>query len=235
MVAKQTKKQNVIIKGTKDGLTFFLNDQCSFEALTSELKEKLSERVNHVSNNQGEVKVKLVVGKRYLLDHQMEELREILYDNMSGIIDMVESDVVTKEEAFHFFKAKSIHRVAKIVRSGQVIECEGDLLLVGDVNPGGKVIARGNIYVLGKLLGSAHAGSGGDEDVIIFASLLQPRQIKIADTFWNVPEESTSHSQLLGCAFLNEESKVEMEELTKAMTKYPSLFHQFSDEKKYTT
>lgn len=238
MEEKQTKRNNVMIKGTKDGLTFFLNDQCSFEELTSELEEKLSERIHHVSHNQGEVKVNLVVGKRYLHDFQLEQLQEILYENMYGIVDAIDSDVVSKEEALEYLKKKSIHRIVRMVRSGQVVECDGDLLLVGDVNPGATVIAKGNIFILGKLLGSAHAGSDGNEKVMIFASLLQPTQLKIANTFWNIPEgetEDSQISQLHGCAFLNEQSQVEIEELTKAMTKYPYFFQFINDEKKYTS
>ena len=36
-----------------------------------------------------------------------------------------------------------------IVRSGQVVKAEGDLVVIGDVNPNGRVVAAGSIYVLG--------------------------------------------------------------------------------------
>ena len=43
--------------------------------------------------------------------------------------------------------------VARIIRSGQVLQVAGDLLLIGDVNPGGTVIAGGNIFIMGALKG----------------------------------------------------------------------------------
>ena len=48
-----------------------------------------------------------------------------------------------------------------IVRSGQVVKAEGDLVVIGDVNPNGRVVAAGSIYVLGRLKGIAHAGANG--------------------------------------------------------------------------
>lgn len=65
---------------------------------------------------------------------------------------------MTKDEANRLKAESEIISVAKIVRSGQVLETEGDLLLIGDVNPGGMVKAGGNIFILGSLRGIAHAG-----------------------------------------------------------------------------
>lgn len=57
------------------------------------------------------------------------------------------------------------------------MEVEGDLLLVGDVNPGGKVISTGNIYIMGNLYGIAHAGVMGDREAFITASYMKPTQL----------------------------------------------------------
>src|SRR5699024_6098067 len=66
-------------------------------------------------------------------------------------------------------------------RSGQVLRVEGDLLLIGDVNPGGKVVATGDIYIMGNLRGIAHAGINGNRKAIIAASYMKPTQLRIAD------------------------------------------------------
>ena len=65
------------------------------------------------------------------------------------------------------------------VRSGRVLEVPQDLVIIGDVNPGAEVCAGGNIVVLGKLRGIAHAGADGSERFII-ALDLQPQQLRIA-------------------------------------------------------
>lgn len=66
------------------------------------------------------------------------------------------------------------------VRSGQRIECEGDIVVMGDVNPGGEIIAGGNIVVFGKLKGLAHAGCSGRSDVRIAAVYMYPKQLRLS-------------------------------------------------------
>ncbi len=67
------------------------------------------------------------------------------------------------------------------LRSGQRIETEHSLIILGDVNSGADVVAGGDIIVLGALRGVAHAGafdeSGGGR--IIFAHHLEPTQLRI--------------------------------------------------------
>ena len=53
--------------------------------------------------------------------------------------------------------------------------------MLGDVNPGAKIIAKGNIVVLGSLKGNAYAGAAGDETAFVAALDMDPVQIKIGD------------------------------------------------------
>jgi septum site-determining protein MinC len=64
------------------------------------------------------------------------------------------------------------------VRSGVILHHPGHLFVLGDVNPGAEVRAEGNIVVLGRLKGTAHAGIGKTNGFII-AIRLEPQQIRI--------------------------------------------------------
>ncbi len=75
------------------------------------------------------------------------------------------------------------------VRSGEYIESPGDLLILGDVNPGAKVSAEGNIIIWGRLLGIAHAGSKGNSKSTISALQLRPLQLRIATKVARGPKE----------------------------------------------
>lgn len=77
------------------------------------------------------------------------------------------------------FDAKSIF-VAHTLRSGQRVECEGDIVVLGDVNDGAEVIAGGSIAVMGALRGLVHAGATGRNDVVIAANALMPKQLRIS-------------------------------------------------------
>ena len=75
------------------------------------------------------------------------------------------------------------------VRSGDRISSNGNLCIIGDVNPGAIVSAKKNIYVWGKLLGIAFAGKDGDKNASIASLYLKPVQLRIADVIAIGPKD----------------------------------------------
>ncbi len=66
-------------------------------------------------------------------------------------------------------------------RAGEVSRFPGNVVVVGNVNPGAQIIAHGDILVFGKLRGLAHAGAGGDATAVILAMSSSGPQLRIAD------------------------------------------------------
>jgi septum site-determining protein MinC len=77
----------------------------------------------------------------------------------------------------------------KTIRSGQSINYPGNIVIVGDVNPGAEIYAAGNIIVLGTLRGVVHAGTNGNEKAIIAAIKLEPQILQIGDIVTRSPED----------------------------------------------
>ena len=75
------------------------------------------------------------------------------------------------------------------VRSGDRISSNGNLCIIGDVNPGAMVSAKKNIYVWGKLLGIAYAGKTGNKNASIASLYLNPLQLRIADVIAIGPKD----------------------------------------------
>ena len=75
------------------------------------------------------------------------------------------------------------------VRSGDRISSNGNLCIIGDVNPGAIVSAKKNIYIWGKLLGIAFAGKGGNNNATIASLYLNPLQLRIADVIAIGPKD----------------------------------------------
>lgn len=73
----------------------------------------------------------------------------------------------------------TIHRGP--LRSGEHLQVEGSVLLLGDVNPGARISAGGHVLVWGRLRGIAHAGCQGNRQARIVALQLRPLQLRIAD------------------------------------------------------
>ena len=76
----------------------------------------------------------------------------------------------------------------KTIRSGQSISSDGNIVVIGDVNPGAEIIAKGDITVWGILGGIAHAGSDGNNYAKIRALKLNPVQIRIGEVFARRPD-----------------------------------------------
>lgn len=172
-------KQNVVIKGTKEGLVFHLDDTCSFDRLLEELQEKLE--TSHQQILTGPIiSITVKLGMRYVSTKQEQQIREILKKRGNLVVKAIESEVITKEEALRDKLASQVRVYARTVRSGQVIRHEGDLLLLGDVNPGALVMCTGNLFVLGALRGTGHAGCDGNQKCIVVAYEMFPTQIRIA-------------------------------------------------------
>ncbi|MBT9313369.1 septum site-determining protein MinC [Leptothoe kymatousa] len=81
------------------------------------------------------------------------------------------------------------------VRSGTEIRHPGSIVVLGDLNPGGSLVAAGDIFVWGRLRGVAHAGSEGNADCRIMALQMEPTQLRIADKVARAPEKPPAHYQ----------------------------------------
>ncbi len=80
------------------------------------------------------------------------------------------------------------------VRSGDRISSNGNLCIIGDVNPGAIVSAKKDIYVWGKLLGIAFAGKGGNNNASIASLYLNPLQLRIADVIAIGPKDKPKNN-----------------------------------------
>ncbi|MDF2835434.1 MAG: septum site-determining protein MinC [Paenibacillus sp.] len=196
-----TEKQHIMIKGVKEGLLFLLDDQCAFDALVAEMKHKL-EKTHQQLLTGPLVHIHVKLGSRIITDEQKEQLSSIIGAQGNLMIQSMESDPKTLPETGN--AARNLQVITSIVRSGQTLEHDGDLLLIGDVNPGGTILCTGDIYVMGALRGLAHAGIGGREDVIIATSLMRPTQLRIADVVSRPPEEWLTLDSAMEFAYLNE-------------------------------
>ncbi len=69
------------------------------------------------------------------------------------------------------------------LRSGQTVNYDGNILIIGDAHPGSEIIATGDITVWGILGGIAHAGSEGNITSKVRALKLNAIQLRIAGLY----------------------------------------------------
>ncbi|KKM09047.1 septum site-determining protein MinC [Clostridiales bacterium PH28_bin88] len=78
--------------------------------------------------------------------------------------------------------------IQRTIRSGQSVHYPGNIVIMGDVNPGAELVAGGNIVVMGHLRGVAHAGASGNENAVVAAFRLHPTQLRIANHITRAPD-----------------------------------------------
>lgn len=177
--------QRVQIKGVKEGLVFVLDDSCPFPDLLEELAQKLDGSHQQILTGPI-VHVQIRLGARIASEEEKNRLKGVFARKGNLLVQSIESSAAAaKNEPTE----APLRTMRCIVRSGQTIEHDGNLMIVGDVNAGGSVLASGDIYVLGSLRGLAHAGKDGDEAAIIAASHMRPTQLRIAGIISRPPDE----------------------------------------------
>jgi septum site-determining protein MinC len=166
----------VQVKGSAKGFSIQVFEP-EFQAIRNELTELIKE-------SKGFFKGAKFAGfqGRNLREEEEEQLLEIL---KTDFVMEEKEEAVDLEEAIETEAAPPppppMHVIGRTLRSGQRIDVEGDLVLMGDANPGSIITATGNIVVVGALRGIAHAGINGDQNVSISAYRLEPLQLRIAD------------------------------------------------------
>lgn len=174
----------VTIKGIGESLVFLFNDQCSFDEIVSDLKNKMSG--DHGQLFSGPLmQVNVQTGNLMLTPEQEDTLRHIFSAHSNLVVQGFkgangQSSIKKSSPLIHY----------GTIRSGQKVEHQGDLVVVGDINPGGEVIASGDIIVMGALRGLAHAGNQGDDRAIIAAVYFQPTQLRIDKVISRSPDTS---------------------------------------------
>lgn len=177
---------SVVIKGNKHGIVVVLDEKTDFEDLKSVIREKFEVSSKFFGNANMAVSFE---GRKLSNEEQREILDIISEASELNIVCVMDNDEVADQQFQNAIeqKLKSNNSTSEgqfykgTLRSGQVLEAESSIIVLGDVNPGGRIIAKGNVIVLGSLRGNVFAGANGNEDAFVVALEMNPMQIKIGD------------------------------------------------------
>lgn len=187
------KKAPVVIKGNKSGIRLVLDDELPFEDLLKAVEEKFESSRDFL----GDAQVALSFEGRELSEEEEAILLQCISEySKLDVVCVVDNDK-EREEYFtrsldeklrqlnsntgHFFKGN--------LRSGQVMEFETSIVILGDVNAGAQVVSTGNVVILGTLNGNVYAGASGKDDAFVVALKMNPVQIRIGDVIARSSDE----------------------------------------------
>ena len=197
--------QDVWIKGNRHGLELIVNSMGDFSDLLAVVEKKLASAQDFFAKattpptislkGQGVLssEQKNVLGgllQRYglCLEEHIEQVKELEPPQPTPVYELppfLSADEVTERQTLLVYKT---------LRGGQEVRYHGSVTVFGDVNPGARVFAEGDILVTGNNRGVLHAGVFGDDKAVITAGCLAGGQIRIADRIARAPEGAV-HSQ----------------------------------------
>jgi septum site-determining protein MinC len=176
----------IVIKGNKEGLNAIINMNhfSDFDDMLESLIDKLSKGKKFYKGST----LKITTELKYINEKESRKLKDILFDEFL-ISDCIfqDQDDATEKIFTGIYEGKTKF-LRKTIRSGQSINYLGNIVIVGDVNPGAEIYAAGNIIVIGTLRGSVHAGANGNDKAIIVAFKLEPQILKIGNIVTRSPE-----------------------------------------------
>jgi septum site-determining protein MinC len=181
---KHNMQRNILeFKGLKKGLYAIYKGADRFEDFLQALEGKL--------DGAGDFFAGACMAGVYGIE--LSEIEEdILGDLLKGRykmeikVPLLNKDTVSRSGIIADFGTRF---VKSTLRSGQSVSCEGNVVVLGDVNAGAEVEAGGSIVVMGSLRGTARAGVPDRNEAIISAISLQPTQLKIGKVVVRWPDE----------------------------------------------
>jgi septum site-determining protein MinC len=209
------KKNEVIIK---------IDVTADHKKVMANLKKKIPE----LKKLYKEDKTPILIKGKILSTKEKNEIKTLIQDaidvevrfegakalGLYGIQETYCREISTSETKFH----------RGSLRSGQRLEFEGSIVILGDVNSGAEVIAGdnivvvkggaeviagGNVVILGTLRGLAHAGANGNKSAIIAANSIETLQIRIANIVKEIERDEVDI--LKTYAYIEKDDKITME------------------------
>lgn len=170
------------------------------EAEQEQIIKDLTQKLPDLKNLYKDAKTPIRISGKVLKNKEIDEIKELVkseidveidFDTpkslgLSSITKTFKKDIAISETKFH----------KGSLRSGQKLETEGSIVIIGDVNSGAEVVASDNIVILGSLRGLAHAGAKGNKEAIIATGNLDAVQIRISNIIREINRnEEPSHTQ----------------------------------------
>jgi len=218
-----TAKQAITIKSRGDVINIMLDDVMDFATLEDALRKKVSAAKQFFEGADSQIAFKgrnlskeeearlvevittetTMVVTIHIADKELELKPPERIKKRAGDVDIPSKLKAEIPKNINYAASNTAYYQGGL-RSGQTIQFDGSVVLLGDVNPGGEVIAEGNITVLGALKGMAHAGANGNETCFVAALKFQPTQLRIANLIATVKKPKKGDPVKASVAYTND-------------------------------
>ena len=193
------------MRGTRKGLAVAL-EEGNWQELLRELDTRLDQASAFFRGSQ----VHLATGKREISQAELQQFMDVLVKYEIHLASLRTDSQSTAEAAQALGVRLALPEVSsepaanrgsmedlseglllhRTLRSGQLLQHPGHVVVIGDVNPGAEIIAGGDVVVWGRVRGTIHAGALGDNKATVCALELRPTQLRIGSHIATSPPDS---------------------------------------------
>ncbi len=191
-------RDSVVIKGNKAGMTVILDAEIAFDELIHAVEIKFKETARFWGNAQMTLTLE---GRILTAKEELQIVNTITENSGIEILCLIDTDAKRIERCEKALNEKLMELSSSTgqfykgtLRSGDVLESEASIVIIGDIENGARVAAKGNVIILGSLKGTVHAGVAGNSNAVVVAFEMAPDQVKISDMNF----QKTKSGKLLG-------------------------------------
>lgn len=202
--------RNISVNLRKNETIIKIEENAEMPNIIKDLKIRMSSLKKLYKNEKNPIRVTGKVIKNKEMDEIQDIIKEYLdvevtFDTpktlgLSSIVKTFNKEIEMSETKFH----------RGSLRSGQKMEVEGSIVVLGDVNSGAELMATDNIVVLGNLRGLAHAGAKGNKQAIIACGTLDAVQLRIANIVKELDRDEEIYRKQV-YIYINDEDKIIIE------------------------
>ena len=198
--------QYITINLKKDVIVMKLSEKATQADTIKSLKKKLPELKKLYQQE-----TQIFVTGRILKNKELKEIQDLIKKSINVEVEFDTPKALGLNEIRRTYNRdveiseSKIHRGS--LRSGQRLEYEGTLIVLGDVNDGAEVIAGDNVVVVGNLRGLAHAGAKGNKQAIVAAHRIDTHQLRIANIIKELVKDDDAYNVAYTYAYVHENGR----------------------------
>ncbi len=188
----------VVIKGNKAGMTVIMDPDLPFDELLQAVETKFKKTARFWGSAQMTLTLE---GRTLTAKEEFQIVNTITEHSNIEIMCLIDSDAKRIERCEKALNEKLMELSSATgqfykgtLRSGDVLESEASIVVIGDVEKGARVAAKGNVIILGSLKGTVNAGVAGNINAVVVAFEMAPDQVKISDMIF----QKAKSGKLLG-------------------------------------
>jgi septum site-determining protein MinC len=198
----EKEAKSIAFKGTSEALVILIPEDMDNDTIMDQIAEKVKSAEKFFSG----AKLKIVYRGKVLPEKEEQRLVNTMVENSGVVIESIRheektppvekkkparlSGIPLRKVFFKELEEGPCKFVKGTIRSGVRVLYEGNIVIIGDANPGSEIVASGNVVVMGALRGMVHAGADGNREAIVAALKLNPTQLRIGDIITRCPDES---------------------------------------------